>query len=210
LNFWPCFTGRNSYSANWPLKSATCRWPECEVADSQVPLDRSTRFQVTSAIMRRSYKYLALLAFIAVLAVAATWPLVGQTPSSADHLVVYGDVVYFYPPGNPRNCILNNHFKRGEPVGFRMTAINPATGKRDRATQLVVHLTYGGKALDLPMRDRQTEKQPERDFFVAKWIVPDDAPTGIVRYTVTGKDPQGRTGEFKPFEVAASQITIVE
>jgi hypothetical protein len=27
---------------------------------------------------------------------------------------------------------------------------------------------------------------------------------------VTAKDPQGRTGEFKPFEVLASQITIVE
>jgi hypothetical protein len=157
--------------------------------------------------MKSSYKFLflALFAFVAVVA-----PLVGQTPSNADRLIVYGDVVYFYPPGNARNCILNNRFKRGEPVGFRMTAINPATGKRDRGTQLVVHLSYGGKTLDLPMRDRQTEKQPERDFFVIKWIVPDDAPTGIVRYTVTAKDPQGRTGEFKPFEVEASQITIVE
>jgi hypothetical protein len=27
---------------------------------------------------------------------------------------------------------------------------------------------------------------------------------------VTAKDSQGRTGEFKPFEVLASQITIVE
>ena len=40
-------------------------------------------------------------------------------------------------------------------------------------------------------------------------MVPDDARMGIVRYTVTGKDPDGRTGEFKPFEVQASQITIV-
>ncbi len=160
--------------------------------------------------MKGSYKYSALAAFIAVVAIVATWPLAGQTPSSGDHLVVYGDVTYFYPPGNPRNCILNSRFKRGEPVGFRMTAINPATGKRDRATQLVVHLTYAGKTLDIPMRDRQTEKQPEREFWVAKWMAPDDAPTGIVRYTVTAKDSQGRFGEFKPFEVQASQITIVQ
>ena len=97
----------------------------------------------------------------------------------------------------------------GEPVGFRMNAINPATDKRDRATELVVHLNFAGKTIDLPMRDRQNERQPEREFWVAKWIVPDDAPMGIVRYTVTAKDPQGRTGEFKPFEVQASQITIV-
>ncbi len=133
--------------------------------------------------------------------------LAGQ--SSGDRLVVYGDVVLFYPPGHPRNCLSNNQFKRGEPVGFRMTAINSTTGTRDRATQLVVHLSYAGKAVDVPMRDRQTDKQPEREFWVAKWMVPDDAPMGIVRYTVTAKDPQGRIGEFKPFEVQASQITIV-
>ena len=160
--------------------------------------------------MKSSYKYSALATLIAVVAIAVTWPLAGQTPSGGDRLIVYGDVVYFYPPGQPRNCILNNQFKPGEPVGFRMTAINPATDKRDRATQLVVHLTYAGKTLDIPMRDRQTEKQPEREFWVAKWMVPDDAPTGIVRYTVTAKDSQGRSGEFKPFEVQASQITIVQ
>ena len=30
------------------------------------------------------------------------------------------------------------------------------------------------------------------------------------RTTVTAKDSQGRSGEFKPFEVAASQLTIIE
>ena len=105
---------------------------------------------------------------------------------------------------------MSNQYKHGEPVGFRMTAINPATGKRDRTTQVVVHLTYAGKTIDIPMRDRQTEQQPERDFFVAKWIVPDDAPTGVVRYTVSAKDSQGRTGEWKPFDVLASQLTVIQ
>jgi hypothetical protein len=159
--------------------------------------------------MKPLYKYCALAVFVALTAMGASSFLAGQTPSSGDRLIVYGDVVYFYHPGDPRNCILNNRFKRGEPVGFRLTAVNPATGKRDRATQLVVHLTYNGKTMDIPMRDRQTEKEPEREFWVAKWMVPDDATTGIVRYTVTAKDPQGRTGEFKPFDVQASQITII-
>lgn len=131
----------------------------------------------------------------------------GQVPTGG--LVLLGDIVYFYPPGTPKNCLLNNQFKRGEPVGFRMNAVNAATGKRDRATELVVHLTFAGKTLDIPMRDRQNERQPEREFWVAKWMVPDDAPMGVVRYTVTAKDPQGRTAEFKPFEVLASQLTIV-
>jgi len=143
---------------------------------------------------------------ITILAAALPIPSLAQ----GERLILSGDLALFLGPGKPLNCTLNNRYKRGDPVGFRMTAINPATGKRDRATQLVIHMTYGGKTVDLPMRDRQTEQQPERDFWVAKWIVPADAPLGIVRYTVTAKDPQGRTGEWKPFEVEASQLTIVE
>ena len=149
-------------------------------------------------------------------ALAATLSTTGFASQSApasngdERLVVYGDLVYFFGPGRPLNCVMQNRYKRGEPVGFRAVAIDPITQTRDRATQLVVHLSYAGKTMEIPMRDRQTAQQPEREFWVAKWIVPDDAPMGVVRYTITAKDPQGRTGEFKPFEVAASHITIVE
>ena len=160
--------------------------------------------------MKNVFPCVARWAFVAVLAILAISPLAGQTPPGGDRLILAGDLVYFWGPGKPGNCTMSNRYKRGEPLGFRMVALNPATGKRDRATQLVIHLTYGGKTIDLPMRDRQTAQQPEREFWVAKWMVPADAPTGIVRYTVTAKDPQGRTGEWKPFEVEASQITIIE
>jgi len=149
-------------------------------------------------------------AVIIMTIIAAASPMSRLPQGSAERLILSGDLAYFFGPGKPLNCTLNNRYKRGDPVGFRMTAINSATGKRDRATQLVVHLTYGGKTIDLPMRDRQTAQQPEREFWVLKWVVPDDAPVGIVRYSVTAKDPQGRTGEWKPFEVEASQLTIVE
>jgi len=161
---------------------------------------------VNSCYLVRVKKLWGCAALILV-ALLAPSRLLGQ--SGGDRLIVFGDVVYFYPPGQPKNCLLNNQFKRGEPVGFRMNAVNPSTGKRDRATELVVHLTFAGRSIDLPMRDRQNANQPEREFWVAKWVVPDEAPMGIVRYSVTAKDPQGRTGEFKPFEVQASQITIV-
>src|SRR6266566_3519858 len=155
--------------------------------------------------------YRNVMVLVAATVLVASLAIPGLAQEGKGRLVLSGDIAYFFGVGkSPLNCTLNNRFKRGEPVGFRMTAINPATGKRDRKTQLVVHLTYGGKTLDLPMRDRQTAQQPEREFWVLKWVVPDDAPTGIVRYTVTAKDSQGRSGEFKPFEVQASQITIVQ
>ena len=125
-------------------------------------------------------------------------------------LIVYGDMAMFLPPGNPENCLLRNRFKRGDPVGFRMFVADPSTGKREESAQLVVHLVVAGKTLDIPMRYRATAAQPEREFWVAKWVVPPDTPTGIVRYTVTATDKYGRTGAFKPFEVQASQLTIVE
>src|SRR4051812_48838900 len=83
----------------------------------------------------RFHVHKVLAAATVVLLAALGGPsLSGQS----NKLIVYGDVVYFYPPGNVRNCISNNHFKRGEPVGFRMTIVNPETGKRDRTAQLVV------------------------------------------------------------------------
>jgi hypothetical protein len=106
--------------------------------------------------------------------------------------------------------VLRNRFKRGEPVGWRMFVADPQTGNREESAQLVVHVNFAGKTQDIPMRYRATAAQPERQFWVAKWIVPQDAPVGIVRYTVTATDKNGRTGEFKPFEVQASQLTIVE
>ena len=134
-----------------------------------------------------------------------------QTAAAQGRLILHGDVALFLgKPGTPGNCALQSRFKRGDPVGFRMTAIDSVTGKMEPSAEFVVHLSYGGTTQDLPMRYRGTPKQPEREFWVAKWIVPATAPTGIVRYTVTAKDKYGRTGEFKPFAVDDSQITIVE
>ena len=161
--------------------------------------------------MNKISRILAISAAVVITVIlAAVIPIPTLAQHGGDRLILSGDLAYFFGPGKPLNCTLNNRFKRGDPVGFRMTAINPATGKRDRGTQLVVHLNYGGKTLDLPMRDRQTAQQPEREFWVLKWMVPADAPLGIVRYTVTAKDPEGRTAEWKPFEVETSQLTIVE
>jgi hypothetical protein len=162
---------------------------------------------------KSSLKYVAVGVFVLAAVVAASSLLSGQAQTASggsNRLSVYGDTVFFIAPGIPMSCTMSNRFKHGDNVGFRMTAINPETGKRDRATQMVVHLTYAGKTVDIPMRDRQNATAPERDFWVGKWPVPADAPVGIVRYTVTAKDSQGRTGEYKPFQVEESQIVIIE
>ena len=165
--------------------------------------------------MRKPLRTLALagltvgaVAAVQIAASALQAPAAPKGP--ANKLIVYGDTAMFTPPGTPENCILRSRFKRGDPVGWRMFVADPQTGNREESAQLVVHLTVGGKTIDIPMRYRATAQQPERQFWVAKWVVPADAPIGIVGYTVTATDKYGRSGEFKPFEVKASQLTIVE
>jgi hypothetical protein len=165
--------------------------------------------------MRRTWRLTALVATLFIAGMEAASNAAAQQapappPTGQGKLIVYGDMALFQPPGHPENCILRNRFKRGEPVGFRMFVADPATQKREESAQLVVHLNVTGRTIDIPMRYRATAAQPEREFWVAKWIVPQDTPVGIIRYTVTATDKYGRTGEFKPFEVQASQLTIVE
>lgn len=165
--------------------------------------------------MRRTWRLtiLSLLALGATIALEQGTVAVGSQGTSAQprkKLIVYGDTAMFLPPGNPENCLLRNRFRRGDPVGWRMFVADPETGNREESAQLVVHVNFAGTTVDIPMRYRATAAQPERQFWVAKWMVPNDAPMGIVRYTVTATDKYGRAGEYKPFEVQASQLTIVE
>ncbi len=156
---------------------------------------------------------LALLAVSAALAFEKGTAAIQSQPAPGgpgNKLIVYGDTAMFTPPGTPENCILRSRFHRGDPIGWRMFVADPQTGNREESAQLVVHMTFAGKTQDIPMRYRATAAQPERQFWVAKFVVPPDAPIGIIRYTVTATDKYGRTGEFKPFEVQASQLTIVE
>ena len=157
----------------------------------------------------RTFQAFPAVVFALLLATLQGSPVAGQGASS-EKLFLRGDTVLFLGPGIFRSCSQNSYFKRGDRIGFRFTAINPATGERDRASKLVVHVTYAGTTVDIPMRDRQTAQQPERQFWIAEWKVPADAATGSLRYTITAKDPQGRTGEYKPFDVAPSQLTIIE
>jgi hypothetical protein len=164
--------------------------------------------------VNRIFQLTALSVLAVVVVLLATPPLSGQEASGGaaakGNLILSGDMSIFWGGSHPDNCMLVSRYKRGQPVGFRMTAIDPATGKRDTSAQLTVHLSYAGKTVDLPMRDFATAKNPERQFWVAKWVVPADAPTGIVRYKVTAKDSQGRISEWEPFPIPTAYLTIVE
>jgi hypothetical protein len=134
-------------------------------------------------------------------------------------LVIWGDVALFERPGTPNNCILTNRFTKGQRVGFRMTAIDGGSGEVENTAILVVHVTHEGRTVEIPMRWRgaggataapRGYLRPPVELWTGFWVVPDDAPTGVVSYTVTATDRFNRTATFTPFSYETSQITIVQ
>jgi hypothetical protein len=143
-------------------------------------------------------------------------------PPQAGHpsgkLVIWGDLASFDVPGTlPTHCILTNRFKRGQRLGVRMTAIDGGSGEVENTAVLTAHLAYAGGTIDVPMRWRgvggfpaaEYSRQPS-EMWTGVWVVPADAPIGVMKYTVTAVDRFGRTASFSPFINAVSQLTIVE
>ena len=153
--------------------------------------------------MRKWLPVLVLAACVAGLVA----PLAAQ---GGGRLVMFADMALFSGPNQPRNCFTMNRYKVGEPVGFRVTVLDGATGQPAADAEVVVHLTYGAKTEDVPARYRGTGRgNLTPNLWSAKWTVPAGTPTGVVNVTVTAKDKAGRTAEWKPFPNAASHLTIV-
>ena len=137
-------------------------------------------------------------------------------------LIVWGDVALFESPGEPDNCVQTNRYKRGQRIGFRMAAIDGGTGEPENTAVLTVHLTAGGKTIDIPMRFRGSPDpnasapqprgylRPITNLWTGWWMVPGDARTGVLSYSVTATDQFGRTATFEPFSYDTSQLTIVQ
>ena len=187
--------------------------------------------------MKTVYK-IAWLASLGIVAVVTVVTLAGQgqapaqgsgqpaapPPPQAGHpsgkLLIWGDLALFTPPTAPDNCILTSRFKRGQRVGFRMTAHDGGSGEVENSAVLTAHLVYAGRTVDIPMRWRgaagPTAPAPRGylrspvELWTGSWTVPDDASTGVLKYTVTATDRFGRTASFTPFSAEASQLTIVE
>ena len=126
--------------------------------------------------------------------------------------VFEGDVVRGAGPGaQGPGCVLNNRFKRGETMLFRIRLVDPKTGKsldNKAVKSMEIVLSNGEKA---PMAYHQhPPKDPTDWFWSGGWIVPDNQPTGSLSYKVVVTDLEGKTTDWSPFKVALSQITVIE
>jgi len=189
--------------------------------------------------MTTIFKTVSAMSLVAVVTIAAGLTVSGQDqpaappqrgrgapppppPPQAGHpsgkLVIWGDLAsYDQPATAPTHCILTNRFKRGQRVGIRMTAIDGGSGETENTAVLTAHLVVAGKTVDVPMRWRgqggfpasEYPRQPS-EMWTGAWVVPADAPIGVISYTVTATDRFNRTATFSPFINLVSQFTIVE
>ena len=148
-----------------------------------------------------------------------------QPGHGSGKLVIWGDTALFDGRLNPENCILLSRFHRGMRMGFRMTAIDGGTGETENTATITGHITYMSKTkgkltIDIPTRWRgaggpNTPPSPgylryPLELWTGVWIVPADAETGMVTYTMTARDHFGREASFRPFPDIGAQIYIVD
>ncbi len=169
--------------------------------------------------MKPLYVLLAMVTLAVLLGIVLTSPLGAQGSQPVGKLILWGDIAVFQPPPNPENCIVKNRFKKGEPVGFRLYALDGGTNQPETSAQVVVHINHGGKKYDIPALYRGVAQKntdtggtmPVRaNQWTAKWKVPNDAPTGTVHYSATARDKYGRTAEWTPQGGEPSWVTIIQ
>ncbi|NBD24950.1 hypothetical protein [Paenibacillus glycinis] len=123
--------------------------------------------------------------------------------SFASKLVVYGDVV-----SELAGCVLQNRFTVGDGIVFRMKALNPVTGKLAEDAKLQVHLATG-EVLDMQLGLHPPDAPGGEKFWTANYKVTDKTPKGTLGYYISAQSGSMK-GEYKPFQVMPSLITIVD
>ena len=152
-------------------------------------------------------------------------PPAPQPGHPSGQLVIWGDSALFDGRQNPENCILLSRFRRGMRMGFRMTAIDGGSGEVENTAIITGHITYNSKTkgrqtIDFPMRWRGAAGpnapapagylRVPLELWTGFWIVPEDAETGMISYTMTAVDRFDRKASFKAFPDIGSQIYIVD
>ena len=142
-------------------------------------------------------------------AAAPAGPAAAAPGLQPEGLFVDADLVSGVP--GPSLCVLQSRFAPGDRVVFRARVFDAQTGQISPTAAVTVRFADGST---VPLFYGRPQPPPHVDygpvgepFWANVWIVPEDAPPGIVRYTIeaTAGDHVGR---FIPLNVEASLLTI--
>lgn len=124
-------------------------------------------------------------------------------PAAKAQLFVDADTV---STAKTSTCWLQNRFQIGDKVLFRVKVFNGSSGAAMTKSDLqsVVIGLPNGQTLPATYGNHKTD-----NFWAVAWTVPANYPTGSINYTVTATSTSGATGDYVPFKVASSQLTIL-
>lgn len=117
-------------------------------------------------------------------------------------LVVSGDVVE-----EKAGCVLKSQFTTGDLIVWRVDVTDPETMEQaPDDTKVQVHLSTG-EVLDMRFGPHPAGEEDAPEFWTVSMPVTEETPTGVLEYHVTAEHGD-KTGEFRPFDVAPSLLTI--
>ncbi|MDH3189985.1 MAG: hypothetical protein OEM39_04995 [Acidimicrobiia bacterium] len=125
--------------------------------------------------------------------------------STGQALILQADIV-----GD--GCMLQNaYINDGEAKAtFRVRVYDPITGEQlDDQALASVTVTLDGNDFELAWGPHPPDT--DLDFFwTYGWEIFEDYPAGNVPYTITATAVDGRTGQFDPFNVPPSLLTVMD
>jgi multidrug efflux pump subunit AcrA (membrane-fusion protein) len=137
---------------------------------------------------------------------AANADLEATMAGQGQTLILQADIV-------GEGCMLQNAYVNdGEAKAtFRVRVYDPLTGEQldDEALDSVVVALSDGQEFTLSWGAHPPDT--EDDFFwTYGWEIFEGYPAGNVQYTISATASDGRTGQFEPFNVAPSLLTVLD
>ncbi len=126
-----------------------------------------------------------------------------EETSDNSNIIVSGDMV-----SELDGCVLQSRYTVGDNIVWRMDAIDPGTQEQMEDATLQVHLSTG-EVLDMRYGSHPADTEGAPKFWTVAYEVTEDTPTGTMEYFVTAESGD-KKGEFRPFNVKPSLLTIVE
>jgi hypothetical protein len=160
--------------------------------------------------LKKFWKFImagVLIGAIAVVAAACSGSSTSTvTPQAAKNLILSSDMV-----SGGGGCVLDNVYKPGEEVVFRVRVYDPVTGEQmdNKALSSVTVSLPDGQSFTANY-GAHPSTNPTDHFWTAAWTIPANYPTGTLAYTETATAADGRTGTFDNFNVQPSLLTIVQ
>ncbi len=144
--------------------------------------------------MGRKFLAAMMLAFVIIVSACSA----GSGGNAAgSNLAVHGDLV------SHGACVLQSRYMPGESIVFRVDVKDTVTGKQAEDAEVKVHLS-NGETLDMVYGSHgETAK-----FWTVSYSITEDTELGTLNYYVTAKT-SNKSGEFYPFDVEPSLLTIV-